>query len=159
MNRILVLLLIVLLASCGKNTLVEKERIFDNNTWNRFDKLNFEFPVEKENGYYNIKLVVKHDGNFEENQLPVYLILNTSSGEERMKEVSFLLKDKGVLQGEKQENVYSVTKDVWTSIMIADKGKCTVSIENIYPKYDSFGIHSVSLVVEKAEKPKSAEEE
>lgn len=159
MNRILIFALVLLLASCGKKTLFEKERIFENNTWNRFDKVNFEFPVDKEDGYYNIKLVVKHDGNFEENQLPVYLILNTSSGEERMKEVSFLLKDKGVLQGDKQGNVYSISKDVWTSIMIADKGKCTVSIENIYPKFDSFGIHSVSLVVEKADKPKSAEEE
>lgn len=159
MKQILVFTLILLLASCGKRTLIEKERIFENKTWNRFDKVNFEFPVEKENGYYNIKLIIKHDGTFEENSLPVYLMLNTSSGEERMKEVSFLLKDKGTLQGEKQENVYSVSKDIWNTIMIADKGKCTVSIENIYPKFDSYGIHSVGIIVEKAEKPEIKEEE
>lgn len=158
MKKILIYVVLLTMVSCGKKTVFESERIFQNNNWNRFEKVNFEFPVEKENGYYHIKLVVKHDGKFEENTFPVYLTLNTSSGEERMKEVSFMLKEKEMLQGEKQADHYAITKDIWKTILISDKGKCSVSIENIYPKYDSYGIHSIGLLVEKAEKPKAEDE-
>lgn len=159
MKRILIFAFTLLLVSCGKKIIFENERIFENNTWNRFAKVNFEFPVDKAGGYYHIKLIIKQDGNFEADGLPVYLILNTSSGEERMKEANFLLKDKGMLQGEKQGNLYVITKDIWKTILIDEKGKCNISIENIYPKFDSYGIHSVGLIVEKSEKPEPQEEE
>lgn len=159
MKKVLIYLVLLTVVSCGKKTVFEKERIFQNNTWNRFEKVNFEFPVEKENGYYQIKLVVKHDGKFEDDIFPVYVTLNTSSGEERMKEIRFMLKEKEMLQGEKQADYYAITKDLWKTILISEKGNCTVSIENIYPKYDSYGIHSISLLVDKTEKPKPEDDE
>lgn len=155
---ILVTSLIVLLFSCSRGPVYESYHSFKDDIWNRFDIVKFNIPLNEENKAYDFYFTVKYTSDFAESSLPVYLIMNTPTGEERMREIP--------IQTNRPENKEELQPDstrmiripVWKGVSISDKGTCIVSVETIYPKIQAMGIEKIGIVVEKAASDNKQEE-
>lgn len=142
-------LLFSLLLACKPGGKYELKNTFTNDTWDRFNKLLFEMPKEIKPGSYDISLVLKHTDGLECDEFPVYVILDTPSGEERMNEVPLKIRDKEKFCGASKDGYYTITQKLWEGIEISDTGACTISVENLNPKFQTPGIHEVAVIMEK----------
>jgi len=152
MNKVLKSFLIILIAltACKSEPAYEQLHTFKGNTWNRFDNQVFEIPVNETGKTYDIFLTMKRTADYAYEDLPVNVVLQTPSGEERIHEFTFKLSES--IRDPKQEEVDSLTLEfqLWKEILLSDKGKCTITIENLIPKIATPGIASVGIIMKKS---------
>lgn len=147
-------LILISLVSCSKGPVFEKNFTFQNNTWDRFNQIHFSFPVEDTESVYSISLLLKPTKDFEYPSMPVYIILQTPSGEERMDEVKVQVKQgNSFIETEKDKPMVYKTV-LWKELSITEKGNCKLSIENMVPKIQTFGLEQIGILVEKGKKMK-----
>jgi gliding motility-associated lipoprotein GldH len=142
--------MLVLLPACNKGPVFEKYLKMKDATWDRFSMKLFEIPVEDEGESYDIILSIRNTAGFQYDKLPVYVILTTPSGEERMREINIPIRENGKMLGEAKSGSFEIKTVLWKEINLADKGKCKISIENIIPKIQTEGIDEIGIVVTKA---------
>jgi len=138
------------LNSCNNGPVFEKYSKMKDATWDRFSMKLFEIPIEDVGQSYDISLSVKNTEKFQYDKLPVYVILTTPAGEERMREVNIPIRENGKMLGEAKEGSFEVKTVLWKEINLADKGKCKISIENIIPKIQTEGIDEIGIIVTKS---------
>jgi len=138
------------LNSCNKGPVFEKYSKMKDATWDRFSMKLFEIPIEDVGQSYDISLSVKNTEKFQYDKLPVYVILTTPSGEERMREVNIAIRENGKMLGEAKGGSFEVKTVLWKEINLTDKGKCKISIENIIPKIQTEGIDEIGIIVTKS---------
>jgi gliding motility-associated lipoprotein GldH len=152
MKKIILALSIVSLIagiSCStREPVFEKYHKFENSSWDRFNKIVFNIPIVKPDVDYTITLVLKPNKSFIYNSMPVYVIMNTPAGEERMNEVKIAVKDGGKFIGEVEGQPLVIKTVLWQSLHISDKGTCRISIENMVPKILTEGISEIGIIVE-----------
>lgn len=147
-----VLLILISLVSCSRGPVFEKYFTFQNNTWDRFNQIHFNFPVEDTESVYTISLILKPTRDFEYPSMPVYIILQTPSGEERMDEVKVQVKQGNTfIETEKDQPLLYKTV-LWKDLSITEKGNCKLSIENMVPKIQTLGLEQIGILVEKGKK-------
>jgi gliding motility-associated lipoprotein GldH len=147
-----VIILLVLLSCSSKGPVYEKYFKFEHNTWDRFKQVLFNIPFEESDAEYDISIVLKPVADFPYDDMPIYVIMNTPAGEERMTEVKVHLKEKGAFIGATEGKPVIIKAPLWKALAINDKGTCKISIENMVPKIQTTGIAEVGIVVEKAVK-------
>ncbi len=146
-KNILFIVSILLLLSCNDFEKKKMERLHDFNqkTWNRFDKLHFSFPIEqKDKGKYGIKFFVKTTDKMTYEMFPFHLILDTPSGEKRVKEFEFPLDSTTQIKGEPQKYMLSI----YQNLLVNDTGNLMISIEQLIPKYTTPGFEKAGIVIE-----------
>ena len=154
--RYLQLLLVIsfFLTSCsGRDVAFEKHQAFENNTWHRFNKLNIDIPVEKTGKMYDIVFSFVHTKEYQYDNLPVHVIINTPSGEKRINEFTIKIRDKekGFI-GEKEGDSIHLQKVLWGGVVVKKKGTVNISIEQIIPKYNTHHIKSAEILLKETEK-------
>jgi gliding motility-associated lipoprotein GldH len=152
MNKALKSILIILIAltACKSEPAYEQLHTFKGNTWNRFDNQVFEIPVNETGKTYDIFLTMKRTAEYAYEDLPVNVVLQTPSGEERIHEFTFKLSEN--LKNPDSDTADSLTAqfELWKEILLSDKGKCTITIENLIPKIATPGIVSVGIIMKKS---------
>jgi gliding motility-associated lipoprotein GldH len=139
------------LSSCSnKGPIFEKYLKMKDVTWDRFDVKQIEIPIEEEAQGYNIEVIVHCTEQFQYDDLPFYVILTTPSGEERMREVTVPIREKGKLVMDTKADKAESRFMLWKNITISDKGKCKITFENMIPKIQTEGIDEIGIVVTKA---------
>jgi gliding motility-associated lipoprotein GldH len=138
--------------SCDRGPVYGKYLKMKNTTWDRFDIKSFEIPIEEAGNSYDITVVAHCTEQFQYDQLPFYVILTTPSGEERMREVTLPIREKGKLIVDPKEKKPEARMILWKSINLADKGKCKITLENMIPYIQTEGIDEIGIVVTRAEK-------
>jgi gliding motility-associated lipoprotein GldH len=136
--------------SCNNGPVFEKYLKMKDSVWDRFSMKIFEIPIEDVGKNYDISLIVRNTDKFEYDKLPVYVILTTPSGEERMREINIPIRENGKMLGEPKEKSFEVKTILWKEILFSDKGNCKISIENIIPKIQTEGIDEIGIVVTKS---------
>lgn len=146
------LLLVLLMAvSCSsRRPVFERYQKFENNTWDRLSQVIFSFPIQEQGLDYDVSLVIKPVKEFAYNDLPVYVIMDTPSGEERMKEVNAHLRENNKFIGEVEGKPVVIKVLLWKALRISDKGNCKISIENMIPKIQTGGIAEIGIEVVKS---------
>lgn len=153
------LLLIISMVACNRGPVYQSTHTFKNAAWDRFDIIKFTIPVHEEGDAYDIYFTLKHTEAFTDLVFPVYLIMNTPSGEERMREIT-LKTNRNESTGEVQaDSTRLIRIPVWKGLSVSEKGDCILSVENIYPKIQTLGIEQIGIVVEKAGKNGKEKEE
>ena len=145
---ILFLALAITFSSCDRGGPVyQKSLKMKNSTWDRFDMKLFEFAVDDTTKNYDIALVVNCTESFPYDNLPVYVILTTPSGEERMREVTLRVRENNKLSIEPESKKAEARVVLWKGIAMSQKGKCKISIENMIPKIQTEGIDEIGIMV------------
>lgn len=79
--------LVLALQACHHEPLFEIYQKMKNATWDRFDQKYFEIPLQNRTKGLDITLVVRNTKQFGYDELPLYVILTTPGGEERVREL------------------------------------------------------------------------
>lgn len=147
-----VVFLLLLLAACQPDKKYMLDHPFENNTWDRFNKLQFEMPGDIKPGNYDIIFTVRLQESFEYDRFPIFVTLNTSSGEERMNEVELKVKDNNRFYGTTENGLHVISQKLWEGLHIADTGINIIAVENLVPKVQTFGVNNVSVEMKKTGK-------
>ncbi len=149
--HIIILIAVIFMLSCKPSKIYENYYEFKNNSWNRFEKLYFKLPIENTKHNYNIFLSVKYTKQYTYQYIYIYLTIKTPSGEERMKEYKFKLRNKkGVIKAKKIDKIWNIRFLLKTGFHFSRKGICKFEIENLIPKLETPGIKEIGLIVERS---------
>jgi gliding motility-associated lipoprotein GldH len=153
MKKILPLLLgTLLLASCGKKTLIDDERTFNGDVWNRFTPEVFEFDVSNTENFYDIDLTVSIDTlKYRYDIVPVTVNLYSPNSERRMFYAEVPLKLNGRWRGEVVDGRRTVSNHIRTFFSFNSVGKHRMEVGQATSQYDLEGIHSLQLNIYKVD--------
>lgn len=145
------LILFLFLYSCASSVLYETKITFSNDAWNSFDKLDFEFEVSSANEPCDVFIKIELTEDFHLQKLPLFLTLETPSGEVRTLEHSIkVMNNNGLIKGKKQHGVWKLSSRVYTGFTFTEVGKSKIQIKNLHYKYQTDGIQSVGILIEKS---------
>jgi gliding motility-associated lipoprotein GldH len=152
MNKLLksILIILVSLTACKSEPDYKQVHTLKGNIWNRFDNQVFEIPVNETGKKYDIFLSMKRTAEYVYEDLPVNVVLQTPSGEERTHEFTFKLKESIKNPDNDAGDSLTVQFELWKEILLSDKGKCTITIENLIPKIATPGIVNIGIMMKKS---------
>ena len=129
------LFLLLFLGGCKKSNEIVSYHKFKDQTWNRFEKVNFDIPILDIQKRYDVYFFARHAKEYEFDNLDFNMIMTTPSGEERIKEYTFLFKDKtGGLMGICNQDSCSVSIVLKKGLRMEKKGMLRIEIEALVPR-------------------------
>lgn len=141
----------VIFSSCREAVVFREYKKMDNITWNRFDILEFEVPVEQGDALDFI-LFLRHHTDFPYDKLYVNITFYAPDGEVRSADYDFDLRDKdGKWLADGMGELWDIEIAIRSEVLMNESGICRVRLENKYPKFDTPGIIEVGLIVKEAE--------
>jgi gliding motility-associated lipoprotein GldH len=141
----ILILLLSTLSACKK----EKDTIiyhkFEDQTWNRFNILQFEIPVEPGQAVYDVSFFIHLNRDYEYDYLDFNMIMTTPSGEERIKEYHMDIKGKeGEFLGQWTRDSCELVLPLKKEIQLT-KGTLILQIENLVPRPQTRGLLGVGI--------------
>jgi len=152
-KKIISFLLVTLffLSACNQNNiLLNESRHFENNSWNKFNSLNFTFTVSDINNYYDFFLVIEHTSQLKIKILPISFYFYTPSGETRT--LSYYLRpinNEGNYKGEKIGDSWRYTVPLRKHFRFQEKGTAKIEIVNQLTKLETPEFIKVELIIKK----------
>ena len=142
---------LLFLASCSFDSKVFSEYVaIDNMTWNRFNILEFEVPVEQDQAL-DFHLFIRHHTDFPYDKLYVNITFYAPGGDMRSRDYEFDLRDyKGDWLAKGMGELWDLELLVRKEMLFSETGICKVRVENKYPKFDTPGIIEIGLVARKS---------
>ena len=145
------IVMLFLFSSCSTKPEFEQYHKFDNNTWNRFNFVNFEFPVTNTGQEYDVFVCFRYLPQYPEKKINFVLTIYTPSGEMRSSEHKlWLINEDGKLKGENKGDFIEVKIPVREEISFSETGIAKFEIENKMTKLNTPGIYEIGLIVEKS---------
>ncbi len=136
---------------CNSDTVLKEYKKFDDISWNKFDILNFEFPVEKNEGL-DFYFALRHHTDFPYSFIDVNITFYTPDGEIRSRDYHFRLKNTDLKwKGDGMGELWDIELPIRKEMIFNKSGTCKVRIENKMRKAETPGIIEVGLIVKKAE--------
>lgn len=151
------LLLIVLtglsfsLVSCRNDKIFEQYQKMDKQSWNRFNILKFEIPVNNTQSSVDIILAIRHLPEFQVTELPINMTIYMPSGEMRSAEDVLNFTEKsGESRSECLGDLCDITFNLREDFTFSETGTVRIEIENKWPKVELPGILEVGLIARKS---------
>ena len=142
------LVILALMISCSHEKQEERKIFFINNCWQRYDILKFELAVTETGGTYDLLFELCCSKSFMYDELPFNMVLNSPSGEERIKEYLMKTRDKnGACTGTQTGDSCYTRLVLKKNLYCSRKGVMKVEIENLNPKLQTEGIYSAGLIL------------
>jgi|AntRauTorckE6833_2_1112554.scaffolds.fasta_scaffold00217_2 gliding motility-associated lipoprotein GldH len=151
---IIAIALLISLAQCSSSDdVVFSQKVnFEEDSWPRFKKLDFEIPVEHPGSHYNLFFTLHYSSQFPHDNIPLHAILKTPGGEERIYEFTIEVRDNtGKEMGKKPEgsSYYYLEAPLWQGVSLKE-GEAFLSLEQIIPKYSTPGISKAGIRIYEA---------
>lgn len=144
------LTIITLLYSCGGGKVFEKYIKMEKLSWQRFNVLKFDVPVEGNSTSYDFLVAVRHIPEIPFDILPVNISFYTPSGETRSLDYSIRIKDNdGKLKADCMGDLCDIIVTIKDDLVFTEEGTCHVVLSNRMPKIESPGILEVGLIVKR----------
>lgn len=147
--RVLLVGILVMLAvtpGCKTSTPNELYHFFQDNKWNRFNKLSFELTVEDASGPVDVIFFGNFTNDFAYETLDFNMILKTPSGEERINEYQLKIKNSdGSFSGKQIQSGYYYELALKRGLSPGKTGKMVIEIENLVPRLVTSGIEGVGV--------------
>ena len=148
MKKLMVFAVLLSIISCTSNNSKGFEQMtpLKDHNWQRFNKINFEVPVKK-NDSLDFYLVFQYNADFKEKRLPVNITFYTPGGETRSRNFSFWLVDRKTKKklGTTENHKTTIILPIRKEMPFIANGMCKVTIEKKIPTVDNFGIEAVGL--------------
>ncbi|MCD4665750.1 MAG: gliding motility lipoprotein GldH [Bacteroidales bacterium] len=146
-----VLVSLLIVPSCSNNKVFQQYHKFENLSWNRFNYLTFEVPIEETGGEYDILIAIRHLPEIPYKKINISLTINLPYGEMRTANHTLTMKDKeGKNLGNCLGDLCDITIPVRKGFKFAEPGIVKFDIENKYSKMEMPGIMEIGLIIRKA---------
>lgn len=150
MNYLVFLLGLILLTGCRQENPDGFYYPFKNHSWQRFNILKFEIPVKPSDHPITVVFFARHNQDFPYQSLDFNMIMNTPSGEERIREFQLNIRnddDKVISDCEKGicEASLALKKDLY----INKEGILLIELENLIPRMETPGLLGVGIRIRK----------
>jgi len=143
----LVFILFCLLA-CVKDRPAGQRIYFPSGTWQRYHILKFGIPVGESEKSYDIVFELRCRKSFDYDELPLNMVLDTPSGEERIKEYQMQIRDKnGIPAGTVNGDTCTTRIFLKKNLYCPKKGVLKVEIENLNPRMATEGVFSAGIIL------------
>jgi gliding motility-associated lipoprotein GldH len=141
-------ILVLSFAGCGKKEGTELYHRFPDKAWARFNFLSFEIPVQQPKSV-NIFLFARFDKGFQPDSLSFNMIMNTPSGEERIKAYTMDVKSASgqfeiACTNDSCQGEVLLKKE----LNLSKSGILKIEIENLMPRLATEGILGVGIRME-----------
>lgn len=149
LNLIILGVAMLFFAACSPKNIIDEERTFAGEVWNRVTPEVFEVDVTNTEDYYNIDMTATVDtALFRYNTLPLTVNIYSPGGERRTFLTAILLKENGRWKGEAKEGKREVTTRIRTFFSFNSKGTHRMEIGQATSQYNLEGIAALRLTVE-----------
>jgi gliding motility-associated lipoprotein GldH len=129
------LFIVLIFTGCKKNNEIISYHKFNNRTWNRFEKIKFDIPVLNIDKNYDVYFFANHTKDYEFDNLHFNMIMTTPSGEERIKEYKFILKNKtGDFTGICNQDSCTESIVLKKGLQMEKQGMLRIEIETLVPR-------------------------
>jgi gliding motility-associated lipoprotein GldH len=129
------LLLPLILSGCKKNHEIISYHKFYDRTWSRFEIIRFDIPIVDIVKPYDVLFFANHTKDYEFDNLGFNMVMTTPSGEERIKEYKFLLKNKtGGFTSTCNQDSCTATIVLKRGVHMEKKGMLRIEIETLIPR-------------------------
>jgi gliding motility-associated lipoprotein GldH len=143
-----IIIVLLMFSACQQGNIYNEHHKFENYTWHRFEKVTFEIPITDAGTKGDIIFTIRHITQYPYPNLPVYIILNTPSGEERILEKDIRLVDGNEsFTGDVAGDLWDVEEVLWPGFYFTESGTYTIEIENLIPKMGIPGLVDVGIYV------------
>ena len=123
----------------------------EKQSWNRFNILKFEIPVNDTQSSVDIMLAIRHLPEFQVKELPINLTIYMPTGEMRSaEEVLNFTEKSGESRSECLGDLCDITFILREDFTFSEPGKVRIEIENKWPKVELPGILEVGLIARKS---------
>jgi gliding motility-associated lipoprotein GldH len=147
-------LFLLLFAACSSKSdiVIDEQRTFANDVWNRVTPEVFEVDIVDEGDYFHIDLTVAVDtALYRYKEFPFNLDIYTPDGTHRHLTPQFDVKNHDRWKGEADGRYRVVTKRVQNYFYFNTPGKHRIEVQQATSQYNLEGIHAFKLHIEKAE--------
>lgn len=112
--------------------------------------MKFELPVTESERSYDVIFELRCKKSVPFDELPFNMVLNTPSGEERIKEYQLQIRDKnGITMGKLSGDTCINRIFLKSKLYCSREGVLKVEIENLNPRKETEGVISACLILEK----------
>ena len=144
------LVLSFLLLSCS-GPLLDEQRLFEHDVWNRFTPESFEVDIANTEDYYNIDVATTVDtALYRYASLPLLFTIDSPNGEHRTFYAEVPLTENGRPRGTTTDNYRTADRRIRAFFSFNSTGTHTIQVKQTTSQYDLEGIHSITLQVTKA---------
>jgi len=140
--------LMLYLAGCTKENTFRVYHSFPEKSWERFDVLDIEIPVDSAPENWDLIINVWFTDSFEPYELPLYVVWEHPSGEERISEYQIKVRDqKEIMLLPCNGDSCSGKVIVQRSFRNLKRGIIRMQIENLNPKMITQGISGLEVLL------------
>jgi len=133
---------------CASKKQYESYHKFETKTWPRFENVTFEIPINQTDFTCDIYFFVGLTNEFPYESILFNMVMNTPSGEERIREYSMPVKsDNGNFLLECNSDSCHGQLLLKEGLTIAKPGTLKIELENLIPKLEITGISGVGIRV------------
>jgi gliding motility-associated lipoprotein GldH len=138
-------LIFLIICGCSDNKDIRVYYKFKDQTWSRFDPVRYEITIDPTERNYDVFLFAHHTREYEFDYLDFNMIMNTPSGEERIKEYHVDIRRKdggftGQCTNDSCEVLVALKKDLKLT-----KGVLSLEIENLVPRLQVKGLLGIGI--------------
>lgn len=153
-NHIILSLMLLTLISCGGNEVVFREtKNIDKPGWNRFKELTFTPEIQDISKAYLVKLHLQLTDKYPYDYMQVQFTKSSSDGESYYKIFSIPVKgEDGKFLVDAKNGIHNVKGTLTNQFFFNKAGKYTITIKQLMPKFNTPGVKSVELIIEKRNK-------
>ncbi|MDP4281014.1 MAG: hypothetical protein Q8867_02590 [Bacteroidota bacterium] len=139
------LLIILLLPSCKKNTDIVSYHTFPNRSWYRYSIQKFVIPIKNIEKPYDVSFFARFTQEYPFDNLNFNMVMTTPSGEERIMEYPFTIKRDGHFTGTFVNDSCEASVCLKKGIQFDKAGILIIEIENLVPRLQTPGLLGVGI--------------
>ena len=145
------LVLLAVFSSCQRPEIISETKVFDNQVWNRFDILEFNFDITKPELTYDVMLNFEHTEKYFTDHLISNITFYMPGGSMRSRDYTFKLKnDKLEWLGKLENKTITHELPVILGMKFPEAGSYKMRLESKMTKFNLENIKSVSLNIKPA---------
>jgi gliding motility-associated lipoprotein GldH len=147
-NFLAIVILFTISISCGRGKIFEEHRKIPNMTWDRFQTIKFDVPVEKTGVPYDLVLALRHHTDIPYDEVEINFTMSTPGGETRSRDYIIKIRDReGNLLGDGLGELWDLEVPLKEGYVFSEPGICHIEIANRMTRLKTVGVMEIGFIV------------
>ncbi|MBZ0243701.1 MAG: gliding motility lipoprotein GldH [Bacteroidales bacterium] len=151
-SLVLWLALLIIFSSCQRPEIISERKVFDNQIWNRFEIVEFNFNITKPDMTYDVTLNFEHIDKYYTDHLTTNITFYMPDGSMRSRDYTFKLKNEKLeWLGSTENKTISHQLPVVLGMKFPEVGSYEIRVESKMTKFNLENIKAVGLNIKPSE--------